>query len=47
MNVEMLRGRVYSLSERFSWLGITANIAAMTVAELEAVLRFLRRVAGE
>lgn len=47
MMADMLRERVYSLSLRFSWLGIGADIAAMTLSELEAVLRFLRRVAGE
>lgn len=45
MSVEQLRERVYSLSERFSWLGIGADIAAMTCCELEGVYRFLRRLA--
>ena len=47
MTAELLRERVYILSERFSWLGIGADIAAMTVSELEGVYRFLLRVAGE
>jgi len=47
MNAELLRERVYALSERFSWLGINADIAAMTLVELEGVYRFLRRIAGE
>lgn len=45
MNVEQLRARVYSLSERSSWLGMGADIAHMTVVELEAALRFLMRLA--
>lgn len=47
MNAELLRECVYSLSERFSWLGVGPDIAAMTLCELEAVYRFLLRIAGE
>jgi hypothetical protein len=47
MTVELLRNRVYCLSERLSWLGVTPDIAVMTMCELEAVLRYLRRIAGE
>lgn len=47
MTVDLLRERVYGLSERFSWLGIGADIAAMTVSELEGVYRFLQRIAGD
>ena len=47
MTIELLRERVYSLSERFSWLGITPDIPAMPASELEAVLCFLLRHAGE
>ena len=47
MNAELLRERVYSLAIRFSGLGIGADIAAMTLGELEGVYRFLRRIAGE
>jgi hypothetical protein len=45
MTIELLRERVYSLSERLSWLGVTPDIAGMTICELEAVYRFLRRIA--
>jgi hypothetical protein len=45
MTIDTLRERVYSLSERFSWLGIGADIATMTLSELEGVYRFLRRFA--
>lgn len=45
MNPTLLRLRVYSLSERLSWLGITPDIASMTICELEAVYRFLQRMA--
>jgi hypothetical protein len=44
---DFLRERVYTLSERFSWLGIGSDIAALTLSELEGVYRFLRRIAGE
>lgn len=47
MSADLLRERVYSLSERFSWLGIGPDIAAMAASELEGVLRFLLRHAGE
>jgi hypothetical protein len=44
--LDLLRHRVYSLSERLSWLGMSADIPAMTLAELEAAYRFLLRHAG-
>mgnify|MGYP006341262541 CR=1 FL=1 len=47
MTVELLRERVYSLSARLPWLGIGADIVAMTAMELEGAYRFLLRVAGE
>jgi len=47
MKAELLRERVYSLSERFSWLGVGPDIAAMSLCELEGVYLFLVRVAGE
>ncbi|MBI3523839.1 MAG: hypothetical protein HY066_04820 [Betaproteobacteria bacterium] len=47
MNAELLRERVYSLSERFSWLGIGPDIPAMSLCELEGVYRFLLRIADE
>ena len=47
MNAELLRERVNALSERFSWLGISADIPAMTLCELVGVYRFLLRIAGE
>lgn len=45
MTIELLRERVLNLSERLSWLGVTPDIAGMTICELEAVYRFLRHVA--
>ena len=45
MNADLLRERVYSLSERFSWLGMSADIPAMTLCELEGAYRFLLRLA--
>ncbi len=47
MSADLLREQVYRLAERFSWLGMSADIAAMTLCELGAAYRFLLRVAGE
>ena len=47
MNTDLLRLRVYSLSERLPGLGIGADIYALTVSELWALYAFLRRIAGE
>jgi hypothetical protein len=47
MNADLLRLRVYSLSERLSWLGIGADIYALTISELWALYAFLQRMAGE
>lgn len=47
MSIELLRERVYRLSERFSWLGVSPDIPSMTLCELEGVYLFLRRIAGE
>jgi hypothetical protein len=41
---ERLLARAYSLSERFSWLGITPDLPGMTMTELEAVCRLLVRI---
>jgi hypothetical protein len=46
MTIELLRERVYSLSERLSWLGVTPDIASLTLCELEALYRFLTRMAN-
>lgn len=46
MTTNELRERVYCLSERLSWLGISADIAALSVVELWGLLAFLQRVAG-
>lgn len=47
MREELLRERVYSLSERFSWLGMSVDITTMTRSELEAAYRLLMRLASE
>lgn len=47
MTIEELRERCYSLSERFSWLGVGADIPTLSLIELEALYRFLVRVASE
>ncbi|MDP1734278.1 MAG: hypothetical protein Q8L44_07945 [Sulfuritalea sp.] len=44
MNTDLLRERVYSLSARLSWLGVGADIAALSIAELWGVYLFLLRV---
>lgn len=44
MNADLLRERVYSLACRLSWLGIGADIASMSIWELEGLYRFLRRL---
>lgn len=36
-----------TLAIRFSCLGVTADLASMSMIELWAVYRFLRRLAGE
>lgn len=47
MNEALLRERVYSLSERFSWLGMTPDIPTMSGSELEAAYRLLMRLVDE
>ena len=47
MTIEHFRWRVYSLSERLPWLGMSADIPAMTLIELEGAYCFLQRMAGE
>lgn len=47
MSEELLRERVYSLSERYSWLGMGVDIPTMTRGELEAAYRLLMRLADE
>lgn len=42
--LEQLREHAYSLSERFSWLGMGPDIPTMTLIELEAALRLLTRL---
>ena len=44
MTEEQLRERVYSLSERFPWLGMTSDIASMTKCELEGAYALLSRL---
>jgi len=43
MNPELLRERVYGLALRLSWLGIGADIAALTLSEMAGIYRFLRQ----
>lgn len=45
MNIDELRQRVYCLAERLSWLGVAADIPALTLVELEALHRYLQRLA--
>lgn len=40
-------GRLQTLLERFSHLGIGADIAALSLIELWGLYSFLRRLAGE
>jgi hypothetical protein len=47
MNADLFRLRVYSLSERLSWLGVGADICALTISELWALYAFLLRMAGD
>ncbi|MBY0339957.1 MAG: hypothetical protein K2Q19_02250 [Rhodocyclaceae bacterium] len=44
--LDQLRERVFSLSEQFSWLGMSPDIPSMTLQELEAALRLLARLEG-
>jgi hypothetical protein len=44
MNADLLRSRVYCLSERLSGLGIGADIYALTITELWALYAFLQRM---
>lgn len=46
MTSEHLLERVYSLAARFSWLGIGAEIAALSLSELWGLYRFLVRVSN-
>lgn len=44
MNADLLRERAYGLAARLSWLGIGADIAALSIVELWGVYLFLLRV---
>lgn len=45
MNADTARERILTLAERFPWLGIGPEVYAFTLAELEGLWAFLRRIA--
>lgn len=47
MSSDLLRERIVALCTRLSWLGIGADIYALTISELAGLYAFLRRLAGE
>jgi hypothetical protein len=45
MTIEVLRERILALAEGFTGLGIGPEVYAFTLAELEGLWAFLRRIA--